>query len=211
MLAGGGRDQSFSLFLPYPGQDAPVVPTGDDWFVRWRAMDPAIRGIMRSYTVRGQSRDRSEPAVDFVLHGEASGPSGPAARWAGRARLVREPIVAAVRRASLPGGTPYAWIAGKSAMVRALRRHLVGVRGLGRPRVAFAGYWRRGSSEEDLRAEEFALSCLNRLQRRDNQRMVDLADPAGALRLVGSLANPITRFAPPTSGNTGVSQTGTGG
>ncbi|HEX3785614.1 MAG TPA: IucA/IucC family siderophore biosynthesis protein [Pseudonocardiaceae bacterium] len=49
---------------------------------------------------------------------------------------------------------------------------------------------------DDLFAEEFALSCLNRLQLRDNQQMVDLQDPAGALRLVGSLPNPIARYAP---------------
>ncbi|MZD07593.1 IucA/IucC family siderophore biosynthesis protein [Streptomyces sp. SID5785] len=43
----------------------------------------------------------------------------------------------------------------------------------------------------DLFAPAFALSCLNRLQLRDNQQMVDLADPSGALQLVGDLANPI--------------------
>ncbi|QYC37851.1 Aerobactin synthase [Nonomuraea coxensis DSM 45129] len=48
----------------------------------------------------------------------------------------------------------------------------------------------------DLFAETFALSCLNRLQLRDNQQMVDLADPSAALQLVGDLANPIARYAP---------------
>ncbi|WP_329534030.1 IucA/IucC family siderophore biosynthesis protein [Streptomyces sp. NBC_01450] len=43
----------------------------------------------------------------------------------------------------------------------------------------------------DMFAPEFALSCLNRLQLRDNKQMVDLADPSGALQLVGSLQNPI--------------------
>ncbi|MEW2567710.1 IucA/IucC family siderophore biosynthesis protein [Streptomyces sp. NPDC047070] len=43
----------------------------------------------------------------------------------------------------------------------------------------------------DLFAPEFALSCLNRLQLRDNEQMVDLSDPAGALQLVGTLKNPI--------------------
>ncbi|MBD0844583.1 IucA/IucC family protein [Streptomyces sp. TRM68416] len=43
----------------------------------------------------------------------------------------------------------------------------------------------------DMFAPEFALSCLNRLQLRDNQQMVDLADPAGALQLIGTLKNPI--------------------
>ncbi|OQQ16484.1 IucA/IucC family protein [Streptomyces sp. M41(2017)] len=46
----------------------------------------------------------------------------------------------------------------------------------------------------DLFAPEFALSCLNRLQLRDNRQMVDLADPSGALQLIGTLRNPIAGF-----------------
>jgi siderophore synthetase component len=47
---------------------------------------------------------------------------------------------------------------------------------------------------DDLFADEFALSCLNRLQLRDNQYMIDLEDPAGALQLVGTLKNPLARY-----------------
>ncbi|MFE9096288.1 IucA/IucC family protein [Streptomyces sp. NPDC007264] len=43
----------------------------------------------------------------------------------------------------------------------------------------------------DLFAPEFPLSCLNRLQLRDNRQMVDLADPSGALQLAGTLRNPV--------------------
>ncbi|MFE0512297.1 IucA/IucC family protein [Streptomyces sp. NPDC058964] len=46
----------------------------------------------------------------------------------------------------------------------------------------------------DMFAPEFARSCLNRLQLRDNRQMVDLANPSGALQLVGSLRNPIAGF-----------------
>ncbi|MFF0592503.1 IucA/IucC family protein [Streptomyces antibioticus] len=46
----------------------------------------------------------------------------------------------------------------------------------------------------DLFAPEFALSCLNRLQLRDNRQMVDLSDPAGALQLIGTLKNPVAGF-----------------
>ncbi|WP_431985111.1 IucA/IucC family protein [Streptomyces qinglanensis] len=46
----------------------------------------------------------------------------------------------------------------------------------------------------DLFADEFALSCLNRLQLRNNQQMVDLQDPAGALQLTGTLRNPLARY-----------------
>ena len=46
----------------------------------------------------------------------------------------------------------------------------------------------------DMFAPEFALSCLNRLQLRNNRQMVDLADPAGALQLIGTLRNPVSGF-----------------
>ncbi len=46
----------------------------------------------------------------------------------------------------------------------------------------------------DMFAPEFALSCLNRLQLRNNEQMVDLSDPSGALQLVGNLRNPIAGF-----------------
>ncbi|WP_371660155.1 IucA/IucC family siderophore biosynthesis protein [Streptomyces sp. NBC_00280] len=46
----------------------------------------------------------------------------------------------------------------------------------------------------DMFAPEFALSCLNRLQLRNNKQMVDLADPAGALQLIGTLKNPVAGF-----------------
>ncbi|MEV0845585.1 IucA/IucC family siderophore biosynthesis protein [Streptomyces sp. NPDC049954] len=48
----------------------------------------------------------------------------------------------------------------------------------------------------DLFAPTFALSCLNRLQLRNNQQMVDLTDPSAALQLIGELDNPLAPFAP---------------
>jgi NADPH-dependent ferric siderophore reductase len=82
-FASGGRDQRIKLFFPHPHQDAPVVPAaaGDDWFPAWRAMDPEVRGIMRTYTVRAHRGEAGELDVDFALHGD----TGPATRWAGRA------------------------------------------------------------------------------------------------------------------------------
>jgi NADPH-dependent ferric siderophore reductase len=235
----GGRDQRFKLFLPHPGQETPVVPTDEeDWYAQWRAMDPEVRAVMRSYTVCGQRRDPEEFDVDFAVHGDG----GPASRWAARARpgdrltvlgpavednggvdfrppegtgwvlltadetalpavagilewlpagtrarvwievphpedlrqlpteadaeitwLVRgdtpqgsDLVLDAVRAADLPGGTPYAWVAGESGAVRALRRHLVGERGFDRRLVKFTGYWRMGASEEELLAEAIA-------------------------------------------------------
>ncbi|MFC6065937.1 IucA/IucC family protein [Streptomyces ochraceiscleroticus] len=57
-------------------------------------------------------------------------------------------------------------------------------------------------AQYDMFAEEFALSCLNRLQLRNNKEMVNLQDPAGALQLIGNLQNPIARFAPGTAPET---------
>ncbi|WP_432120031.1 siderophore-interacting protein [Streptomyces sp. bgisy032] len=60
----------------------------------------------------------------------------------------------ALRAARLPSaGRPYVWIAGESGCVKELRRHFVRERGIDRRRVTFVGYWRRGMSEEQLRAE----------------------------------------------------------
>ncbi|MFF5984715.1 siderophore-interacting protein [Streptomyces olindensis] len=60
----------------------------------------------------------------------------------------------ALRDAQLPPAErPYVWIAGESGCVKELRRHFVRERGIDRRRVTFVGYWRRGVSEEQLRAE----------------------------------------------------------
>ena len=50
-------------------------------------------------------------------------------------------------------------------------------------------------ARHDLFAADFELSCLNRLQLRNNQQMLDLADPSGGLQMAGRLSNPLARFA----------------
>ena len=49
-------------------------------------------------------------------------------------------------------GDLYAWIAGESAVVTGLRRHLVRDLGMHRRRVAFMGYWRRGVAMRSRRS-----------------------------------------------------------
>ncbi|WP_063762269.1 IucA/IucC family protein [Streptomyces sp. NRRL F-5123] len=51
-------------------------------------------------------------------------------------------------------------------------------------------------ARHDLFADSFALSCLNRLQLRNNRRMVDLADPSAALQFAGTLTNPLAPHRP---------------
>lgn len=61
----------------------------------------------------------------------------------------------ALRAARLPSAErPYVWLAGESGCVKQLRRHFVGERGVDRRSVTFVGYWRRGLTEEQLRAAE---------------------------------------------------------
>ncbi|MFF8658275.1 siderophore-interacting protein [Streptomyces huasconensis] len=235
-MASGGRDQRIKIFLPHPGQDAPAMPatdTGDasDWYAAWCALDPSVRGIMRTYTTRELRRDPDELIVDFAVHGAAPSPAdGPATSWARTARpgarigvlapveeenaaydfrppqdtdwlllaadesalpavaailetlppalptrvwievhdladrqplptkadaeihwLTREGTTPdAIRGTTLPEGTPYAWVAGESSTVKAVRRHLVTDRGFDRKRVSFSGYWRKNTTTDEL-------------------------------------------------------------
>ncbi|MFI5985780.1 siderophore-interacting protein [Streptomyces sp. NPDC051555] len=66
-------------------------------------------------------------------------------------------VLEVLRAAELPDAqAPYAWIAGESGTVRAVRRHVVQERGVDRRAVRFTGYWRLGRSEEQLLAEAYA-------------------------------------------------------
>ena len=49
--------------------------------------------------------------------------------------------------------------------------------------------------QHDLFQSRFALSCLNRLQLRNNKQMLDLLNPADALQFAGHLENPVAEFA----------------
>lgn len=74
---------------------------------------------------------------------------------AGRERTDR--VLEALRTAGRPAaGAPYAWIAGESATIRAVRRHFVQDCGVDRRAVRFTGYWRLGASEDQLLAEAYA-------------------------------------------------------
>ena len=73
-----GPDQRIKVFFPLPGQDAPDVPSGEDWYARYRELADDQRPPMRTYTLRQLRAAQGEVDVDFVLHGE----TGPASRWA---------------------------------------------------------------------------------------------------------------------------------
>jgi NADPH-dependent ferric siderophore reductase len=55
-----------------------------------------------------------------------------------------------VRAAEFPDGPVFAWLAGEASLVRSLRRHLAGERGVAKNMIAFAGYWRVDATHEEL-------------------------------------------------------------
>lgn len=78
-------------------------------------------------------------------------------RESGAGRERTDHLLEALRAARLPAAeAPYAWIAGESATIRAVRRHFVQERGVDRRAVRFTGYWRLGASEEELLTEAYA-------------------------------------------------------
>lgn len=69
-------------------------------------------------------------------------------------------LLDAVRAVQLPGavegaeGAVFAWVAGEASAVRAVRRHLVGERGLDKRAVSFTGYWRRDMTQDEAPTEQ---------------------------------------------------------
>ncbi|MGW3350559.1 siderophore-interacting protein [Nonomuraea rubra] len=267
-FADNGFDQRLKLLLPVPEHGMAHLPTGQDWYLRWRELDQAKRNPMRTYTARLVRPEAGEVDVDVVMHpdggpvarwaegvqpGDVAALYGPTSRFEGRhgglefhppagtgcvliagdetavpaicgilerlpahlngevfmevpcdddALPVETPasvkvtwlarnggergarLIPAVRAAAgrlLPSaptagpaaaspdfvdvdvdaeelwevppeeevdyGPLYAWLAGEASVIKTLRRHLVGERGMDRRSVAFMGYWRDGRAE----------------------------------------------------------------
>lgn len=75
-VSGNTLDLRIKLMIPSLDADGRPLPlpafnTGDaGWYREWLAMDPAVRGSMRTYTVRNERLDAVYPEidVDFVMH-----------------------------------------------------------------------------------------------------------------------------------------------
>jgi iron complex transport system ATP-binding protein len=91
-------DLRIKVVIPSLAEDGTPLPVPSfrmdqsGWYQEWLAMDPAVRGSMRTYTVRQERLDSVYPEidVDFVMHFDA-GPDGelhggPAANWARNAK-----------------------------------------------------------------------------------------------------------------------------
>lgn len=91
---GDTLDLRIKLMIPSLAKDGTELPlpafemTQAGWYREWLAMDPAVRGSMRTYTVRRSRLDSVYPEidVDFVMHFDADGHGGPAANWAQNAK-----------------------------------------------------------------------------------------------------------------------------
>ena len=75
---GPGEFRGFGT-LSSPGRESEEGDGG--WYSRWRSLPEGERNPIRTYTVRGIRPRERELDVDFVTHGTAYGPYGPAARW----------------------------------------------------------------------------------------------------------------------------------
>ncbi|MEV7012571.1 siderophore-interacting protein [Streptosporangium sp. NPDC051022] len=101
LFADNGLDQRIKLILPLPGHGLAHLPTGSDWYTRWRSLPGELRNPVRTYTARAVRPELREVDIDIVMHGvtdgvtagaadgaadEAYGDAGHAAGWAHRAR-----------------------------------------------------------------------------------------------------------------------------
>ena len=87
------------------------------------------------------------PAAAFLEVADAAEeqrlPGDATVHWVHRGpRAAGEPLVEAVRTATLPAGRGQAWLAGEAAAVKQLRGHLLTERRLDRRLVYATGYWR---------------------------------------------------------------------
>ena len=63
-------------------------------------------------------------------------------------------VVETVRNLTFPTGRVHAFVHGETGMVKELRDHLTGDRGLTREQLSISGYWRRGLHEDAFQAEK---------------------------------------------------------
>jgi iron complex transport system ATP-binding protein len=104
-------DLRIKLVIPAdPGRAPQEIDVSPGWYPRWRALPPAERGEMRTYTVRRTRLDGPDPQVDvdFVLHLDDAGRGGAAATWASRAR-VGDRLLVLGPTAGVPGYGGIAW------------------------------------------------------------------------------------------------------
>ncbi|MBE1877717.1 siderophore-interacting protein [Myceligenerans pegani] len=79
-----GYDQWFRLFMTRHGQDNLKLPTASSgwWYAQYLATPRSRRPHVRNYTIRAARTELNEIDVDFVVHEDADGSTGPGAGFA---------------------------------------------------------------------------------------------------------------------------------
>lgn len=88
------HDLRIKVVVPSVGADGRQIPVPEfdcsdtSWYRNWLQLDAAVRGSMRTYTVRSARCSGADPEidVDFVLHFDEQGRGGPASSWAADAK-----------------------------------------------------------------------------------------------------------------------------
>jgi NADPH-dependent ferric siderophore reductase len=84
-----GLDQRIKIVFPSEAAPLDSMPTGDDWYTRWRELPEEQRPPFRTYTTRYVRNDMREVDVDMVSHDVL----GPASDWIARARVGDEVLI----------------------------------------------------------------------------------------------------------------------
>ncbi|HEY3688328.1 MAG TPA: SIP domain-containing protein [Streptosporangiaceae bacterium] len=149
---------TLGMFGPSPDFARPVPLRGSVAAADWVLLAgdetalPAIGTLLEALPSGARGLAFVEVA-DAAAEQPPAAPSGVDVRWVRAAGGPGAALVAAVEAAEFPGGAVFAWLAGEAGMVRALRRHLVGVRGVAKRSIDFSGYWRRDLAQDDAPTE----------------------------------------------------------
>ncbi|NJP88507.1 siderophore-interacting protein [Nonomuraea sp. FMUSA5-5] len=108
---------------------------------------PAILAILDSAPASLVAEVFLEVPSSADIRTDVTAPEGARIHWLprdGSGAIPGALALETVKRASLPDGRFYTWVAGESRLATGLRRHLVNERGAAKGDVAFFGYWRHG-------------------------------------------------------------------
>lgn len=86
-----GFDQRVKVLFPTETASIDDMPTGDDWYDRWRSLPTEARPVMRTYTTRAVRGAMGEVDIDMVAHDVL----GPASAWIADARVGDEVLILA--------------------------------------------------------------------------------------------------------------------
>jgi NADPH-dependent ferric siderophore reductase len=84
-----GLDQRIKIVFPTPVTGIDAMPTDEDWYTQWRALDEGARPPFRTYTTRAVRNHVSEVDVDMVAHEVL----GPASAWIDSASIGDEVLI----------------------------------------------------------------------------------------------------------------------